>query len=140
MKITKETELVYDYFSDTTIILNSTKCYYYENHSLLDAYQLREIGTDKIVVCSGTKEELVNYLIGQNATIEYLESETAPIRSQRAKPWGLSNTQLDRRLTEEEERVIESFVAIPLETVVFKEEYDCVWVSSGEKERDENES
>lgn len=71
MKITKETELVYDYFSDTTIILNSRKYYYYENHSLLDAYQLREIGTDKIVVCSETKEKLIDYLIGHNATIEY---------------------------------------------------------------------
>lgn len=71
MKITKETELVYDYFSDTTIILNSRKYYYYENHSLLDAYQLREIGTDKIVVSSETKEKLIDYLIGHNATIEY---------------------------------------------------------------------
>lgn len=70
MKITKETELVYDYFSDTTITLNSTKYYYYENHSLLDAYQLREVGTDKVVVCSETKEELIDYLISKHATIE----------------------------------------------------------------------
>lgn len=70
MEITKETELVYDYFSDTTIILNSAKCYYYENHSLMDSYQLREVGTDKVIVCSETKEELINYLVGQHATIE----------------------------------------------------------------------
>lgn len=71
MEITKETELVYDYFSDTAITLNSTKCFYYENHSLMDAHQLREIGTDKLIVCSETKEELLDYLISQNATIKY---------------------------------------------------------------------
>lgn len=71
MKITKENELVYDYFSDTIIILNSTKCYYYENHSLIDVYQLREIGTDKVMICSETKEELISYLISKHATIEY---------------------------------------------------------------------
>lgn len=71
MKITKETKLIYDYFSDTVITLNSTKCYYYENHSLIDAYQLREIGTDKVIVCSETKEELIDYLIGRHATIDF---------------------------------------------------------------------
>ena len=70
MKITKETELVYDYFSDTTITLNSGKCYYYEDHRFLDAYQLREIGTDMVLVCSETKEELLEYLINHNATID----------------------------------------------------------------------
>lgn len=69
MEITKETELVYDYFSDTTITLNSVKCYYYENHNLMDAYQLREIGTDRVVVCSEIKEELLYYLIDKHATI-----------------------------------------------------------------------
>lgn len=70
MEITKGTELVYDYFSDTTITLNSAKCYYYENHSLMDSYQIREIATDKVVVCSETKEELIDYLISQHATID----------------------------------------------------------------------
>lgn len=69
MEVTKETKLVYDYFSDTVITLNSTKCYYYENHNLMDAYQLREISTDKVVIYSETKEELMDYLIENNATI-----------------------------------------------------------------------
>lgn len=77
MKITKETELIYDYFSDTAITLNSRKCYYYEDHRFLDAYQLREIGTDMVLVCSEIKEELLDYLIDQNATIECCELEKA---------------------------------------------------------------
>lgn len=71
MKITKETELIYDYFSETIITLNSEKCYYYEDHSELDCYQLRNIRTDRIMVSSEDKEELIEYLIIQNATIEY---------------------------------------------------------------------
>ena len=71
MKITKETELIYDYFSETSISVNDIKCFYYENHSFLDKYQLREIGTDKLIVCSEAKEELLDYLISQNATIKY---------------------------------------------------------------------
>ena len=70
MKITKKTELVYDYFSDTAITLNSTKCFYYENHSLMDSYQIREIGTDRVIVCSETKEDLIDYLLSEHATIE----------------------------------------------------------------------
>ena len=69
MEITKETELVYDYFSDTVITLDSTKCYFYENHNLIDSYQLREISTDKVIVCSETKEELIDYLIEKHVTI-----------------------------------------------------------------------
>lgn len=68
--ITKETDLVYDYFSDTHIFLNSLCCFYYEDQSSLDRYQLRISATDKVVVCSETKEELIEYLIRQNATIE----------------------------------------------------------------------
>ena len=69
MEITKETELVYDYFSDTVITLDLTKCYFYENHNLIDSYQLREISTDKVIVCSETKEELIDYLIEKHVTI-----------------------------------------------------------------------
>lgn len=71
MKITKETKLIYDYFSETVIALNSEKCYYYENHSLMYPYQIRNICNDRVVVDSETKEELIDYLIIQNATIEY---------------------------------------------------------------------
>lgn len=79
MKITNETELIYDYFSDTAITLNSRKCYYYEDHRFLDAYQLREIGTDMVLVCSEIKKELLDYLIDQNATIECGELEKTSI-------------------------------------------------------------
>lgn len=71
MEITKQTKLIYDYFSDTCIYLNGKLCFYYEDESSLDKYQLRQIGTDKVVVCSETKEELIDYLISQNATIKY---------------------------------------------------------------------
>lgn len=70
MNITKETELIYDYFSDVRIFLNGLCCFYFEDHGSLDRYQLRLPETDKIVVCSETKEELIKYLINQNATIE----------------------------------------------------------------------
>lgn len=70
MKITKQTELIYDYFSDTYIYLNGKRCFYYEDRNSLDKYQLRTPKTDKVVICSETKEELVDYLISQNATIE----------------------------------------------------------------------
>lgn len=69
MKIAKETELIYDYFSDVYISLNGLCCFFYEDKSSLDRYQLREMETDKIVVCSETKEELIDYLISQNATL-----------------------------------------------------------------------
>lgn len=70
MRITKETKLIYDYFSDTRILLNGLCCFYYEEQSSLDRYQLRRLDTDKVVVCSETKEELIDYLISQKATIE----------------------------------------------------------------------
>jgi len=71
MKITKDTKLIYDYFSEVLITMGNIKCFYYENHSFLDSYQLRRIGTDTLVVCSETKEELLDYLISQNTTIKY---------------------------------------------------------------------
>lgn len=69
MKITKKTNLHYSYFDDTRISLNNKICFYYESSSSLDKYQILEEGTDKVIVCSETKEELLNYLISQNAEI-----------------------------------------------------------------------
>lgn len=69
MKITSETNLHYDYFDGTKINLNNIICFYYEDPSSLDKYQMLEEGTDKIIVCSETKECLIDYLISQNANI-----------------------------------------------------------------------
>jgi len=68
-KITKETKLEYDYFSDETILLNGTNCFYYESHNSLDRYQIMDLNTSKVIVCSENKELLLDYLINQDAEI-----------------------------------------------------------------------
>lgn len=69
MKITEETNLYYDYFNGTQINLNNKNCFYFENPSCMDKYQVCDSRTEKVVVCAETKEELINYLVNQNATI-----------------------------------------------------------------------
>jgi len=70
MKITNKTMLNYDYFSDEVILLNGVNCFYYEKCGVLDRYQILEHGTDRLIVCSETKEELIDYLISQEAEIK----------------------------------------------------------------------
>ena len=69
IEITKETNLHYDYWNPTEVNFNGRHCYYYENRSSLDKYQILEDGTDRVIVCSETKELLIDYLISQNAKI-----------------------------------------------------------------------
>lgn len=73
------------------------------------------------------------------STIETINSKDT-IRSRRAKLWELLNAQYERKLTEDEEKVIESFTAKPTDTEALKKEYDCIWISSSEKNGDNNES
>lgn len=62
------------------------------------------------------------------STIEALESKDAPIRSRRARLYDLLNAQYERELTEDDMKVIESFMVKD-----FKQEYNCIWCSSKEK-------
>jgi len=62
------------------------------------------------------------------STIEALESKDAPIRSRRARLYDLLNAQYERELTEDEHKVIESFMV--KDPPDFKQEYNCVWCSS----------
>lgn len=62
------------------------------------------------------------------STIETRESENAPIRSRRARLYDLLNAQYERELTEDENKVIESFMV--KDPPDFKQEYSCVWCSS----------
>lgn len=73
------------------------------------------------------------------SAIETIDSKDS-IRSRRAKLWELLNAQYERKLTEDEEKVIELFMAKPIDTESFKKEYDCICVSSSEEEGNKNES
>lgn len=70
MFITKDTELYYDYFNPITVWLNGIKGFYYERWGYLDKYSILEDSTDKILVCSETKDMLLDYLVEQKAYIE----------------------------------------------------------------------
>lgn len=56
------------------------------------------------------------------STIETRESENAPIRSRRARLYDLLNAQYERELTEDEMKVIESFMV--KDPPNFKQEYN----------------
>lgn len=73
-------------------------------------------------------------------TIETIEPNISSSRGMRAKLWEFLNAQYERKLTEDEEKIIESFTVKPTDTDDFKKEYDCIWVTSSEKEGDKNES
>lgn len=62
-------------------------------------------------------------------TIETIDSKDT-LRSRRAKLWELLNAQYERKLTEEEEKVIESFMVDIKDPEAFKREYTCIWCSS----------
>lgn len=62
------------------------------------------------------------------STIETLESKYTPIRGRRARLFDLLNAQHERELTEDEKKVIESFMV--KDPPDFKQEYSCVWCSS----------
>ena len=67
-------------------------------------------------------------------TIETIDSQNTS-RSRRAKLWELLNDQYVRKLTEEEEKVVESFMVDIKEPEAFKREYTCIWCSSSEESK-----
>lgn len=75
IKITDKTDLIYDYFSDTVITLHDKKCFYYEDSQSIDRYQLRLQGSDEIIICTDTKTKLLDYLIHEDATIGYGQTD-----------------------------------------------------------------
>ncbi len=64
------------------------------------------------------------------STIETLDSEDKPIRGGRARLYDLLNFQYGYELTEDEERVVESFTVKSPPS--FDKEYNCIWCSSKE--------
>ena len=61
-------------------------------------------------------------------TIENLGSEDKPIRGKRARLYDLLNAQYGHELTEDEKKVIDSFMV--KDPPDFKQEYNYVWCSS----------
>ena len=69
IKIDSSTEFTYSYFNPMLIKVNDKIYFYNYDIGSLDRHRLRDLKTDKICICAEYEDDLLSYLIENNACI-----------------------------------------------------------------------